>query len=98
MNACRGHRMAQAIVNGYSRVDVRICSQPRPRSLPVMYVHKESNRWRNKTQHTLNWGEVVLLLKIQCILGFLHVVSRMHNSGMVSSFSRVSIYTKNSEL
>jgi len=63
-----------------------------------MYVHKESNRWRNTPQHTLNWGEVVLLLNVQCILGFLHIVSRMHNSGMVSIFSRIGIYTKNSEL
>ena len=84
MNACRGRRMAQAIVNGHSRVDVSIWSQPRQRSLQFMYVHKES--------------EVVLLLQVQCILGFLHVVSRKHNSGIVSRFSRVSIYTKNSEL
>jgi hypothetical protein len=53
-NACLGRRMAQEIVNGYSKVDVRIWSQSRPHSLPVMYVHIESNRRGNKTQHTLN--------------------------------------------
>ena len=52
MNAYRSLRMAEAIVNGHSRADVRIWSQARPRSLPDMYVHTEdaTNRSTLRTE------------------------------------------------